>query len=497
MKSNKHIEYKSILKRLRSTTLLMLCIAMLTACAPNPTQDFVTSKNDGAFESNIQETAPQQSSDETSLTRTGSFESTDGTVEYVWNIDQTIIDGPMPVVEAVPYFFTTEDARQVATVLFGDAVFYDIGPESERHYSRGELERKINLLSRYADEDTLYALVGPYVIHSDLQKLLRSYNRQLETAPTDVPRSICDWTFKKESYYEDDGKYGMGDGTNDQLNIATTVGGYSYCIAVDVRNKRDYQTSTISVTLGDGSSYVERELQLVELCMTAMPTQEQIDSATAEAQRSLDQMGLGEFVVARASVSVIEAGSVPGYAIVVNAVPVIEGVPGLAGHTGITDANTDLNTESYDSTYPMTHIRFVYNANDQLISFSMHGLTEVQRVRNDNVATLSTDELFAKAQTYLSLFDSESLDAITGNNAWVLAIENDIPMESIVFKVEITGVQYGLARCAMADSDDAFYYTPALLFEGTINFYNKNTGALLDSSAVTLVTINAVDGTII
>ena len=42
MKSNKHIEYKSILKRLPSTALLMLCIAMLTDCAPNPTQEFVT-----------------------------------------------------------------------------------------------------------------------------------------------------------------------------------------------------------------------------------------------------------------------------------------------------------------------------------------------------------------------------------------------------------------------------------------------------------------------
>lgn len=497
MKNNKVGKHTMLVKRLRSITLLILCIAMLTACAPNPTQDFVTSKNDGAFESNIQETASQQSSDKTSLTRTGSFASTDGSVEYIWNIDQTIIDEPMPVVEAVPYFFTTEDARQVATVLFGDAVFYDIGPESERHYSRGELERKINLLSRYTDEDTLYELIGPYVIHSDLQKLLRSYNQQLEAAPSDDPRSICDWTFKKESYYEDDGKYGMGDGTNDQLNIATTIDNHSYYIAVDVRNKSDYQTSTISVTLGDGSSYVERELQLVELCMTEMPTQEQIDSATAEAQRSLGKMGLGEFVVAKASVSVIEAGSVPGYAIVVNAVPIIEGVPGLVGHTGITDANADLNTESYDSTYPMTYIRFVYNADGQLLSFNMYGLTEVQKVRNDNVATLSTDELFAKAQTYLSLFDSESLDAITGNNAWVLAIENDIPIESIVFKVEITGVQYGLARCDMADSDNAFYYTPALLFEGTINFYNKNTGALLDSSTVTLVTINAVDGTII
>lgn len=129
--------------------LLILC------CAPNPSQNFVTSKNDGAFESNIQETAPQQNGEETALSRTGSFASTDGSVEYIWNINQTIIDGPMPVVEAVPYFFTTDDARQVATVLFGDAVFYDIGPESERHYSRGELERKINLLSRYADEDTL------------------------------------------------------------------------------------------------------------------------------------------------------------------------------------------------------------------------------------------------------------------------------------------------------------------------------------------------------
>ena len=497
MKSNKHIEYKSILKRLHCTTLLILCIAMLTACAPNPTQDFVTGKNDGAFESNIQETAPQQSSNETSLTRTGSFSSTDGSVEYVWNINQTIIDNPMPVIEAVPYFFTPEDVQQIATALFNDATFYDIGPKSESHYSIGELNRKIDLLSRYADKDTLYELVGPYVNYSDLQKLLESYKQQLETAPTNDPRRICDWSFKKESYYKDDGKYGMGDGTNDQLNITTMIDGRSYNIAVDVRNKNDYQMSSISVTLGDGKGYIEREIQLMELCMTDMPTQAQVDSAAMQAQNSLDQMDLGEFLVAKTSISVIDAGSMPRYAIVVNAVPIIERIPGLWGHTGIIDANTDLNIESYKSTYPMTYVRFIYNANCELVSFSMHGLTKLQSVKNDNVATLPIDELFTKTQTYLSLFDSESLDVITGNNAWVLSIDNNIPIESIEFKVGITGVQYGLARCDIADTDNVFCYTPALLFEGTINFYNKNTGALLDSSTVTLVTINAVDGTII
>ena len=80
---------------------------------------------------------------------------------------------------------------------------------------------------------------------------------------------------------------------------------------------------------------------------------------------------------------------------------------------------------------------------------------------------------------------------------FVLSIEKDIPEDSIELRVEITGVRYGLGRINKADHDDCFYYTPAILFEGTINFCDKNTGEVIDSVTRTLFTINAADGSII
>ena len=107
------------------------------------------------------------------------------------------------------------------------------------------------------------------------------------------------------------------------------------------------------------------------------------------------------------------------------------------------------------------------------------------------------EELFVKAENYLSLYDSESFDGITGNNMFVVSIEKDIPEDSIELRVEITGVRYGLGRISKANGGDSFYYTPAILFEGTIYFCDKDTGEVIDSVTRTLFTINAVDGSII
>lgn len=486
-------------KKWVSIVSFILCFSILTACAANPTQNIVTSKNDGAFESNIQQTSPQQQPDGTVIVRNSSFTSTDGSVEYIWNLDQTISDDPMPVIEVVPHYFTGEDVHNVAKALFGDAAFYDLGPESQRQFSKSELLEKIQLLTKYSSKEVFETLpLSLAFAVSDLQNQIENYTLQYETAQESSSFEICDWTLKKESYYIDDGDYGLGDGKTDQLKVLTRFEGRDYYIGVSVRD--DYMRNYLTVELGDGSGYFIRTIQYEEMRSTEKPTQDQVNAVTSKAQNMLNQMGLGEYLVAESRIVVSEdeiPGRLPGYTIRVKAIPVINGIPGLLGHTGVTYVNNDLTVESYAPSYAMTYVEFSFNAEGNLISFQMDSPIEEKAVVNNNVAILPLEELFAKAENYLSLYDSESFDGITGNNMFVLSIEKDIPEDSIELRVEITGVRYGLGRISKANSDDSFYYTPAILFEGTIDFCDKNTGEVIDSVTRTLFTINAVDGSII
>lgn len=312
---------------------------------------------------------------------------------------------------------------------------------------------------------------------------------QCETAPENPSFEICDWTLKPRSYYQDgaDGK---------KLDIITNYEGQSYSITATTNN--NYMINLLTVNLGDGTNNLIRECLSAQLRSTEEPTQEQVDAATLKAQQMLDKMGMGDFFIAESSIAVSKYESLPSYSILVKAVPVFEGISGLLGHTGVIYLNPDLTeNSSYGPSYAMTEIEFAFNADGDLVRFRMNSPVDVKVVLNDNVATLPAEELFAKAENYISLYDAESLDGITGNNRYTLSWRNDIPEDSIELKVEITDARYGLGRINKADDDDSFYYTPAILFEGTINFCDKNTGEVIDSVTRTLFTINAVDGSII
>lgn len=481
-------------KKWVSIVSFILCFCILTACAANPTQNIVTSKNDGAFESNIQQTSPQQQTEGTALVRNSSFTSTDGSVEYIWNLDQTISDDPMPVVEVTPHYFTGKDVQRIATALFGNATFYDLGPESQRQFSKSELQAKIQLLTPYSSKEVFQTLaISSSHDVSEVQNWIETYTLQCETAPEKSSFEICDWTPKTISYYHDDVAFG---GDDEQLDIITNYEGRSY--EITVTTSKNTMINLLTVELGDGTNVWIREVQSAQLRTTEEPTQEQVDAATLKAKEMLDKMGMGDFFIAESSIAVSEHESLPRYSILVKAVPVFEGISGLLGHTGITYLNPDLTENtSYGPSYPMTQIEFAFNADGDLIRFRIYGAIDVKTVLNDNVTTLPTEELFTKAENYISLYDAESLDNITGNNRFMLSMHNDIPEDSIELKVEIANARYGLGRINKADDDDSFYYTPAILFEGTISFCDKNTGEVLDSVTRVLFTINAVDGTII
>ena len=72
------------------------------------------------------------------------FVSNDGTIEFYLNIDDEVIGEAIPEVRVVPHFFTGEEAKHVATVLFGDAQFYEDEPYELVQFSKGEIQEKLD-----------------------------------------------------------------------------------------------------------------------------------------------------------------------------------------------------------------------------------------------------------------------------------------------------------------------------------------------------------------
>ena len=67
---------------------------------------------------------------------TASFISNDGSIEFYLDIDAEVTGEVVPMVEVVPHFFTGEEIKHIATVLFGDAQFYEEEPFDHQLYSR-------------------------------------------------------------------------------------------------------------------------------------------------------------------------------------------------------------------------------------------------------------------------------------------------------------------------------------------------------------------------
>lgn len=486
------------------SVILMVCFLLslvLCGCKEAPKEDVVISKNNPDQEEIfMEENEETLNTDSISVSRNDTFKSTDGSVEFTWDVDFQAENLTFPVIETSPYFIQGSDAQRITSVLFGDAVFYGVAPETKHQYSKSELQKKIQILSPYANEESLVELMGDEANLEQLQIRLNQYNTQLESAPDENPHAICDWELHKDNYYWDglhsSQAYGM-----DTLIATAQIDGRDYMVSLMNHDGDDYQDSSIEVRIGDGmpDTYLENRLQRIELCRTEKPTQEQVNRAVEKTMNYVNQMELGEYQLSEVYVSK-EVQDDDLYSIVVDAVPAYEGSRVIRGASN----QRIIPMDNYDSEYAMTKVRFEFNANAELLYFSMVGLTKEEAVINNNTKPLPIDDVIAKAQNHLSLYDAEAMDIFTAD-AMFLEFTTGRSRDSLDCKVTITGMDYGLGRIQKADSDN-LYYVPAVMLEGTIDWYDKASGELVTGTGLsnrggkrvrTLVMINAVDGSII
>ena len=476
------------MKKLLLITLLIGAV-ILNGCQSAPTNSAVVGKNDNVLESAFYETQANVESTPTQISYTGTFASTDGSVEFHWDIDQTISINNMPVVEVEPSFLDSKDFQRIAEVLLGNVVFYEREPSSNPQYSKSQYQEMIELFAPYSNLESMSALVGTDSAEDTLQSLkntIAKITAAMESAPEENPHTLCDWTLKKERVYND-GDWDIGNRTlaedNDWLVATTAKNGMGYKYMVVVRDQQDYKLNRINLQLGGLTidTYLERQIYWSKLCCTGMPSQQQIEDAQNKVLQLLGDMELGDWRIADTQVDILEQGEEPEYLLNIQAVPVFNGISVVFGQK-----NPDIATD-YSGAYVLTQATFIMSANGDLISMQLDSPVNIKSVVNNNVATMSFSELVQRAQQHLSLSDADNygypVDHYDGE---------------VICNVNICEMEYGLARIMVEDTTDSYYYVPALMLRGNVEYCNKETGnpfyRVANSS---LLCINAIDGSII
>ena len=272
------------MRKKRLFAVLALGAFFLSGCQAAPEEQSVVSKNDGSFESALTSTQAAEETMPSHVQLAENFASTDGSVQFHMNIDQTLITGNMPVVEVVPSSITSEDMQRVAKALLGDVEFYEREPSSNPQYSKSQYQEMITRLAPYSTLDAMTELVGIGKAEDTLESVKATIawiTEAMETAPEENPHVRCDWALKKERFYNDSewvisGRPLAED--NDWLVATAQKNGIGYKYMVVVRDQDDYKLNRFSLQLGGASvdTYTDRLIYWSKLCRTEKPTKQQI-----------------------------------------------------------------------------------------------------------------------------------------------------------------------------------------------------------------------------
>lgn len=486
----------------------MLCFIVFlsfTLCACQ-SQKGANKANVGIFDISRIEPAPLNESQQEKhhVIISDSFNSTDGSVEFVLNISKDIPNANVPVVQVRPHFLTEADVRNVATTLFGDADYYEARPLLSTEYSVDEIQAKIERWAAYSNPTALYELYGRKL--DNLEELVKSfikeYTIKYETASNTPPKQEAEWRFRKASYYtrpEDRIKEADLLSDNDQIAVELMSKGMPYRFVASTRNKDDFKLNYIIAYLYDGISpnMIDERIFESKLCRTSVPSAQQISDAKETASSMLGKMGLGEWYIDNAQVETEYYGDIPEYSIRITATPVFN-TANVIRQPQLSNLKSD---DVFASNYYLTDAEFIFSPNGQLIRFVMYSPVDIEKTIADNVKTLEIEEQFECAKSILAL--SEYRDYLLSQDQ----IEELEKMyeEPVICRVEISDFEYGLTRIKAQDADNAYYYVPGILLKGSIDYLGKNshniyasTGLELgDERILSLITINSIDGTII
>ncbi len=137
--------------------------------------------------------------------------------------------------------------------------------------------------------------------------------------------------------------------------------------------------------------------------------------------------------------------------------------------------------------YYLTEADFEFSADGTLMDFFLYSPLDVKQTVNDNVKAMAMEDIVNRAKEQLSLSDAYEYGAVLDN------VGKDFNCT-----VSITQFEYGLTRTKTPNTDESYYYVPAAMFLGNVEYRYQNTGEIFYfQEDVPLLLLNAVDGTVI
>lgn len=497
-------------KRVLILMLFVFLLVTMCGCQSSPERASVTSKNDGAFDTNVVQSAKETPNGESSyvVTSVDEFYSTDGTVKFQMNINEEVISAKMPVVEVSPHYLTEDDAKRVAEVLFPECVFYESRPDFEFQLSKQEIREYTERWTEYLNIENLITLYGEDKSGISESDIIYALKKSIEQLNADYPLAdetydeLCKWTFQPDSLYSYTPQSLVGEdlsNDNEKISADVNLNGIPYRLCFSKRNQPDFKLNYIYAFPYTYISPVgiDSAIYRAILCRTEEPTQERIEQIKESAQKMLDQMNLGTWEIDECKLYSNEIGSATEYIIEMSAVPTFNGIPAIRRPQL---ANLKSET-SFASNYYLTDATFRFSSEGKLLLFEMYSTIDISHVINENVATIPIESLLEKARDQLSLSDYNYY-GVSGD---LLEQLQKQAKEDFECNVEICKLEYGMLRVKAPDTDERYYYVPGIVLSGTVDYFGKKTGTLYeasgdtlyDSRIIPLIALNAVDGTVI
>ena len=406
----------------------------------------------------------------------GTFKSIDGTVEYTWDIATDVSTENFPVVDVAVHKLSDEEAQRIANSLFEGAYFYEPEDTFEEEYSKGELQKKLDIWKEYANIEKMTWLY-PYRDRPDdnyisgevelVQRFIDEYTQNLEDAPIEKNDAQYDWIFRN------DGLYGKGYLADCEHN------GLPYRI-----NSNGKQYSAYLYT-GAGPSRIEEDHYRAFLCRTEKPDEALLNEIQAKAENILAQMGLGDWTIAECTLREQNVGT--------EKVPVMEYdirvdfVPSYLGHETISwNSSGSLGSQSNSMHFA---------PGGELLNFHIENIYDFHAF-SDGRSVMELDEILTDAQVLLEKQSYTDMGMGGGFSG-----ETDSQSETIWCKANICELKYGLLLTQHPDHAGKMQFVPAVVLNAEVEYAADESGtdfisgeAIFGMPLRRVLAISALDG---
>ncbi len=382
------------------------------------------------------------------LSHTGSFTSSDRTVEYTWNLqNQTIFPEEMPAVEVSQRTLTAEEVKKIAETLFEGAVFYQPEDTFEEEYSKAELQKKLDLWEHYTDEENLAWLYpdraqpGDTYIQNEadlVRRFVEDYSARLETAPEEKNDAVYDWVYRNNVY-------GNGYWTQFEYN------------GIPYQFHSDGTEVSLYIYSGAGPSTIEDDHYEAILTRTEQPTQGQVDAVRTKVDALIQAIDMGSWQITNCYVEAGAYGeymtSVAQYKIIVDVQPVFEGTESMAWGANNMWFRQGMHLE--------------YAPNGQLMECWLQSFYNLENITQPQ-PVMDTEDLLQMAEAHL-VQNTRSSFGLPEDMFTAMG-------EEIVCKVTITDMFTGLLLTNHPTSAFRMQYLPGVTFHAGIEYCGAETG---------------------